>query len=443
MKNIIKILLVPALILSSCDRLLNEKSNSRLATPETLADNQALLDRDFNTRWVNIAGEISSTDVYVTDADYNRMRSDAEKRLYTWQPDRVSDTSNDWQLSYLRIYTYNLVLHNLKTYNIANSDNVKGQALLLRAAAYLDLAQSYCLAYDKNNADNQQGVPLRLDPDMNQKTVQSTLKETYKQVIDDLLMAETLLPKVQISTIRPSKASAFGYLSRAYLYMGDYPNALLYATKSLEINNVLLDYNALDSKIAYPIPALNEEIIAANSMASSVFLGRRQAKVNIELYNSYEENDLRKDLFFSTDAGGYILFRGNYSGTSIRCGALANDEIYLNIAESHAQMNNPTKAMEFLNELLRKRWKSGTFSPLVATNAESALEIIRIERRKELLLRGLRWSDIKRYNRDGANIQLTKIVDGETYVLPPNDLRYAVAIPEIVIEMTGIQQNKR
>ena len=65
------------------------------------------------------------------------------------------------------------------------------------------------------------------------------------------------------------------------------------------------------------------------------------------------------------------------------------------------------------------------------------------ERRKELLFRGLRWSDLKRYNRDGAGISLERTVNGTTYTLPPNDLRYAIAIPEDIIKMTGMPQNPR
>ena len=67
----------------------------------------------------------------------------------------------------------------------------------------------------------------------------------------------------------------------------------------------------------------------------------------------------------------------------------------------------------------------------------------RRKRRKELLFRGLRWADVKRYNREGANIVLSKTVNGKTFLLPPNDLRYAIAIPEDIIGMTGMPQNDR
>jgi hypothetical protein len=58
-------------------------------------------------------------------------------------------------------------------------------------------------------------------------------------------------------------------------------------------------------------------------------------------------------------------------------------------------------------------------------------------------MRGLRWMDIKRLNKDGAKITLTRNVEGNTYTLPPNDLRYALPIPEEVISLTGMPQNIR
>ncbi len=90
-----------------------------------------------------------------------------------------------------------------------------------------------------------------------------------------------------------------------------------------------------------------------------------------------------------------------------------------------------------------KRWDTNQFIPYSFTDKDLALKTILTERRKELVFRGLRWSDIKRLNRDGYNITLSRTVNGQTITLPPHDLRYAIAIPEEIIELTEIQQNPR
>ena len=122
---------------------------------------------------------------------------------------------------------------------------------------------------------------------------------------------------------------------------------------------------------------------------------------------------------------------------------MAVDELFLIAAECYARMNQVSTAINKLNELLITRWKTGTFVNFTASTKEEALAVILAERRKELLIRGLRWSDLKRYNRDGANITLTRTVNGKNFQLPPNDLRYAIAIPEEIIELTQIPQNPR
>ncbi|SFH33323.1 RagB/SusD family nutrient uptake outer membrane protein [Pedobacter insulae] len=444
MKNTYIILIIATVLLCSCKKFLDEKSNSKLATPETLEDNQALLDRNFVLGLNTVSGQISAEDVYVSEADFNNMSQEAEKRIYTWQPDHVSLTEgNDWENTFRRINIFNTVLFNLENYQIPNSDNVKGQALVFRASAYLEAAQLWCLAYNKRSASSALGLPLRLDPDMNVPSVRSTLKQTYEQIISDLQAASNLLPATQISVIRPSKVTALGFLSRVYLYMGEYEKALQYGNEALSIYSQLLDYNVLNGSATYPIIAMNKEILLPTSMAYSAFLGSNQAKIAPDFYNSYENNDLRKELYFRKNAQGEILFRGNYTGSSTRSTALATDEVYLSVAESYAETNDLTMAMQTLNQLLIKRWRSGFFVPFTATTKEETLQIIKRERRKELLFRGIRWADLKRYNRDGANLHLTRVLNGITYQLPPNDLRYAIAIPEDIIKMTGMPQNRR
>ena len=445
MKTINTLLKIAIVLLTvNCSRFLDEKSDSTLATPETLAANQAMLD-DYAILASNAtSGEIAADDVYVTDADFNTMSDQSMKRLYSWEPNYVSQpTGNDWQLCFSRINIFNTVLFNLKQYSISNANNVEGQALLLRASVYLEGAQIWCLAYDKTTAANTLGLPLRLDPDMNKPSVRSTLEETYSQILADLHRASTLLSVKQIARTRPSKVTALAYLSRAYLYMGDYTNALKYGKEALSYHLTLLNYNALNPAAAYPFSDKNIEVILPTYMANSAILATTKAKIYNEVYQSYNANDLRKTVLFKILANGEVLFKGNYDGDTTRMTCIATDEIYLNVAEAQAFLNDKASAMRTLNDFLVTRWKTGTFTELAAADSAQALQIIRAERRKELLFRGLRWSDIKRYNREGANITLNKTINGKLFTLPPNDLRYAIAIPEDIIKLTGMPQNPR
>jgi hypothetical protein len=53
----------------------------------------------------------------------------------------------------------------------------------------------------------------------------------------------------------------------------------------------------------------------------------------------------------------------------------------------------------------------------------------------------LRWMDLKRLNKIGANITITRTLNGKTYTLVPNSPRYAIELPPVVIGLTGMPQN--
>ena len=68
-----------------------------------------------------------------------------------------------------------------------------------------------------------------------------------------------------------------------------------------------------------------------------------------------------------------------------------------------------------------------------------------IERRKELLYRGLRWTDLRRLNKEtGRQTLLQRTIAGQSYSLPASDPRYTLLIPDNVISFNpGMHQNPR
>lgn len=435
------------LLLINCRDFLEEKANAKLATPETIEENQAILDleRPINRLFPTI-GEMSADDYILTDQEYSALTSEEYKRAYTWQADNLmgsmADIGNDWYNTYNAIYLSNVVLYNIETYKLTGkeADDLKGQALALRAFRYLTAAQIWCQAYNKETADNDLGLPLRLDPDMNYPSVRVSVEETYQQVLKDLHESIVLLPNNPVAFTRMGKPAVYTLLARTYLYMGDYQNSLKYSLLALELEDYLMDYNQLNAQATYPVSNTNEEIIF-RALLNVRHL--RSPLVPNELYNLFEQNDLRKTVLFNVASNGDKKFKGNYGNSLGGLMGPATDELYLIAAESYARLDQINSAMNYLNTLLVTRWKAGMYVPKVASNKQNALEIILLERRKELIGRGLRWSDLKRFNRDGAEITLTRTVNDENFTLPPNDLRYAIEIPEEVIKLSGMQQNPK
>jgi hypothetical protein len=294
------------------------------------------------------------------------------------------------------------------------------------------------------------GLVLRLGINIDEQILRATVKQTYERIVTDLKEAADLLPLSQPFQTRPSKAAAYAALARVYLSMRDYPNAEIYADLSLGLKNTLLDYNTLNAGsglASFSMPLQNPEILfLAAIQVSNMFDDSRSAKAVPALIQSYQSNDLRRTICYASD-GTNNYWRGSYatgwlSSSSIFNG-LATDEVYLIRAETRIKNGKVNEGMIDLNTVLRKRWKTGTFSDLTAIDATDALNKVRVERRKSLIFRGLRWSDLRRYNLEGANITLTRTVNGNIYTLPPNDNRWTLMIPELEIQRSGIQQNPR
>jgi len=447
MKKIIALsgIIIFAITFSSCKKYLDAKSDKSLQIPSSVSDLQALLDEgsDMNGDYGVSFGEASADNYYMTDDQYNQMNQE-NRNTYIWANKNYSNFPNDWAYLYNVINIANIVLDNIKSIeanpqNQSAWNNAKGSALFFRGYSFLQGAFIFCKAYDESTAEQDYGMALKLTSDFNAPTIRANLKETYTQIIGDLKNAMVLLPDFPVNVLRPSKSSCYALLARTYLSMGSYDSCLKYADLSLKIKSDLMNYNSISSGNKYPFSQFNKEDLFDNIASQPNYYTDYYGQVDTTLYNSYAENDLRKFLFFKQNSIGYY-FTGSYVGYYMYIG-LATDETYLMRAECNARLGNKDAALNDLNTLMVTRWSAGTFVPFTAATSQDALNIILQERRKELIFRNLRWMDIKRLNKDGANITLTRIIGGQTYTLPPNDNRFALPLPADIIQMTGMPQN--
>jgi hypothetical protein len=228
--------------------------------------------------------------------------------------------------------------------------------------------------------------------------------------------------------------------------MRNYPQAGLYADSALTLQHKLINYNLVDTTTTVPFATTNDEIIYANFLVNSdpliYLVFSEEYSIDTLLYQSYESNDLRKIIYFVKN-GIYINRQRGYSGGSAVSNGITSGELLLTRAECFARTNNADKALDDLNTLLFNRWRAGTYVPLANLQGVDLLNLVLKERRKELVMRGLRWNDIRRLNKEGYNIIPTRNLNGKIYTLPPNDPRYALPIPPDVISHSSIQQNDR
>ena len=445
------IFIIVSLILVSCQKYLDKKPDAKLATPASLHDLQAMLDyyRGMNAQYPAGTG-ILSDNYYITSSNWAAISRSDQRNYYIWQKD--DNNNSDWNNSYNSIYTCNTVLESLSMLPVNEQDkefanHIKGSALFFRGFFHYGVAQLFAKGYNKSTSSTDMGIPLRLSTDFTKKSTRASVEDTYNHILSDLKDAVALLPLEVSIKSRPSKAAAYGALARTYLAMSDYPNAYDYADSCLTIISRLIDYNTLDTNAAAPFRQFNEEVVFQAVSFAAQPLKPTICKIDTSLYLSYAENDLRKVLFFTKNTDLSYKFKGDYDGTSNNGNGhsfigIVTDEQFLIRAECAVRLGKSDQAKSDIDHLLAHRFRQGTYIPQTISNHDSLLSKILHERRKELLFRGSRWTDLKRLNQDVrfATAVIRKI-NGTTYELEAGPVKYIPLIPKKVIDMSGIEQN--
>lgn len=434
-------------VLSGCKNFLDVKPNQKLATPTSLKALKALLDDQASINNLSSGlGEASADNYYIDDTDLATL-SIEERNTYIWGEQILSESA--YLALYRKVNIANIVLEEVEKIpttvtNSGEKDFLKGSALFIRANAFFTLANAFVKQFDKESSKTDLGIPLRLSSNFNIESSRSTALETYKQIEKDGLEAMELLPEFSEHPMRTSKWAAYAFLSRLYLSMRDFVQAEKYSDLCLSLKSDLMDFNDLDPSLNYPIRAYNTEVIYNLNGATVGIIGGTYTKIPEDLYDLYDEEDLRKVIFFQLNSDGTKRYKGSYYGTIQAFTGLAIDEVYLTKAECLARDGKTHEAMDILNSLLIKRYDNNNFIPKSVIDSKDALELILTERRKELLMRDIRFGDLKRLNKeDEHKITLRRVANGKVYELPPNDNRYALPIPQSVILITGIEQNPR
>lgn len=451
------IVLLGVVIIGSCKKgFLEEKPSSNIVTPVSVQELNMLLENQNIMNQTAALPQISADEYrIISEQNFYSLPSTTSRNGYVWAKDIYEgETNPDWDKLFKQVFYCNSVLKSIEEHNLANSNegrNTKGWALFCRAYAYFDLTRNFSSAYRASTAETDLGMPLRLTPNVDETKQRSSLKQTLELILKDLDEASSLL----ISTVpennrnRPSKAAAFALKARIGIYIGDYKMAELAADSSLKYHDKLVNYNSISRTSTTPFAYNTPEIIFHSSQIvnySTITGYNSQPAIEVEpdLLKLYESNDLRKSIFFMLNTLNKYNFKRGYVGAGLYSfTGLACDEIYLIKAECLARRGETNLALQFLDRLLINRYIQGTFIPSAATNPEDALALILLERRKELVWRAIRWSDIKRLNIEGRNINLSRQVGQLVFTLPANDLKFTFPIPENEIAMSGITQNIR
>lgn len=466
-------------ILSSCDKKLDELAphdvnfeDQQFATKggylKATIGNYVLLTSgtdlgfayNMDYLWLNLA-EFRGNNVKLIDrASTNELSNARETDAFTFTNSALKDYSFShyyWRAAHKALLGVNLVLKNIKA-DETDVDilNAKGENLFLRSVLFFDMVRLFGRPYYQNPETNP-GIPLILAPiiSLNDRPVRATVKETYDQVIKDLLEAATLMTKKK-SNSYAGKYGAYALLSRVYLYMGG-----TMATPDNNFNQKAIQYAdsvimnggyTLLQGIAYAnyymvsnqtntetIWALNHSI--NQSITSQTFqyptlpnYTGSWARPSSDFLNQLTAGDLRKNYYkvklypnnttdtIQVEKYG-IGYTAIYSNSPIHYLRLA--EMYLNRAEAKVKTGDNNGALADLNVI---RVRAGLTAASSLTG-QSLLDEILKQRRIELAFEGHNSFDyfrnglpmVRNYNSFGSNALTVSATDAKVVLRIPQD----------------------
>lgn len=455
------------LLFLSCkkeDEFLDAKSQEGDVVPTTLGDFQAVLDNSvvMNANYATV-GLASGDNYYVPDANYAGITIGYEKASYLWEQkifDSAATTADGgYTNSYILIRNANIVLEGLDKIsqtaaNATEYNTVKGHALFVRSFMFYNLVNTFAKQYNSSTASSDLGIPLRTFTDINIVVGRSSVKTVYSQMIGDLKTAASVLPLNAAVAMRPSKLAAYALLAKVYLQSEDYENARKCCDSVLFYKSQLLPFTDTSISLSntYRFPSYskgNREILyyaegqIGYTISPSTSLNL--CFVDTLLYNSYDDNDLRKTYFYNYQGSRLAKFQGAYTGNRLSFSGLALNEVYFMRAECRARLNDIGGGLDDMNTVLLNRYKSNTYTAYNTTNSDTALAKILSERRKEFPFTGqIRWEDLKRLNNDSRFAKtLTRVYANQTYTLLPGSARYVLPFAPRIILLEGLEQNIR
>jgi hypothetical protein len=422
MKNIYKSILfvfIAAGVFTSCDKELNQVPFDELSIENaflTPADFEAGINGVYSslTRGSYYGGSfLANPDVLSDNVTLSTFGCGTKSTIHNWQYDVTNGYRGLYQDVFVVIYRANIILENLAGFEGDNKDNITGQAMALRALAHFDAARVFSqIPTQSGNANASLSIPLKLSSDPNEQLAQVTVGEMYDFITSELETAKALVDATPTATGQLDKEAISLILSRAYLYMGRWQDAINSANEvttavAARDNVVGVWEDTSTSGLIFYIPnaveTTNSNVGVQWSQGSPASLIPEYV-ASFELDQLYDEgNDIRKEAYIidsSVSAGdpvnGIKKLLGKDGGFNgvVDIKILRAAEAFLNKAEAHFELGQTGPALTALNAVRSNRY---TTAPSGETG-NALRDAIRLERRLEFAFESQRFFDLKRWN---------------------------------------------
>lgn len=369
------------------------------------------------------------------------------------------DQSDFWAYCYKIIAICNNLFENLDdcTEDVpGEKEYVRAEADFVTALMYFNLVNLYAEPYRAATAATTMGVPIKEDTGIDDAYERALLSECYDKIVTLLTDALTSLKNsgiVHTEYYKIGEDAVRILLSRVYLFMGRWDDVI----SSLEpvMKNAKLHQMPDNGRPTQTSGSMNyrtweignkEMVYVYGCWTQSViyrFCQNYYYNVSNELFDLYDNTDLRRDLWFKStvdkDKGITIVEPYKCSSYYTRVGQIVMRyaEAYLNIAEAYARKNDTSSAEAQLKKFLASRHTS-IDGIAIPSNQKDLIAFILDERFREFCFEDhFRWFDLRRMEESERPelihefkvMQNATLIRTETYHLLKNDPNYTLALP--------------
>ena len=482
---------------TACDSFLDEVPDNRVALDDLDKAAQLL------TNAYSISS-YAFTDWMTDNVGFTRginLRPN-HNEAYAWQDFTGGPTDQDTP-AFFWFQTYNAIAHANEVLAVledlpANTEElqdrkaaIESEALLTRAYGHFMLVSLFAKNYDEGSSSGDPGVPYIEEPEtvFLETYERNSVQEVFDKVEADMLRGIELANDnffLNSGKYHFNSNAALAFASRFYLFKGEYDKCIEFSSRLLGANPAAFirdltseEFLAASSSIlGYP------QLYSSPELASNLMLMRKLSLVQRVDFAHAPTNDIYNPLFadhpFSADMedfrenpafvkGNNGLFPARYESLFERSGLNSNvgfpyhialafrgEEVLLNRVEAYIQENRISDAIADLQILTDNRYMSDiqNDNPVLSLSLirnfvgsgpfisdKSALqEYYLLEKRKEFIVQGMRWFDIRRFELEVRHVLGDNV---SVITLRENDPRKILQIPESAIDVGGLRPNPR
>ncbi|WP_198139855.1 RagB/SusD family nutrient uptake outer membrane protein [Pedobacter sp. BAL39] len=426
------LLLIPALLLVSCNKLLEISEPKNSLTTEKVFNNETQASGAMVgvlTQMINVSaytafssGLTSQLGRFSAD-ELDKVVNPSDNFYRNAVTAQNAESNGLWNSAYQFIYGCNGVIEGIAE----SKSTLLGERVRKELTAEAKFVRAFCYFYLINTFGD---VPLVLTTNLAKNTniKRTPTAEVYVQIISDLKDAASVLP-ADYSTgkgerIRPNKWTAKALLSRVYLYSGDHANAILEATEVIgqtslyqletaDLNKVFLKNS---SETIWQLQQTTQMDLSGNAVPEAIYVLPNPLHTGVSgdlsanLLRAFDAGDLRRAAwidstdFVSGGKTGHARFMYKYK-TGAHNKVLNGEaseyymvlrlaEMYLVRGEARVLSGAISAGIEDVNVLRRR---AGVDPLSTALGREQAIAAIARERQAELFGEwGHRWFDLKR-----------------------------------------------